>query len=360
MGKTEFFAGGLNEMNEMAEAVNKRDGLLAELRNIVNEGKKLEKELEDLKKSQEKEIADTVQMEREKEVAEENHMIREGGSRLKQVRNDRNKAKEQGVKNRIENETIGMIEENRSLHRQIRKSFHENGLPSYCDTKWFYTLYCTQSGIEWLIKIIVFLAGFVIIPGIVVAAVNPWWFFKIIIWAVCIVVFIAVYMTIYLVSKDRDNGVLEEMREQRDKIADNERKIKSVKKGIRTDNDESYYNLGEFDSQITQLEQQIEYATKVKTEKLNEFEQNKKQGIVEEVSKKHAPVLEEKQNVIKEKLDLYNQKNNEYQELEQKIVQEYETYLTKPYTNAGCLKRMQEFMQNGTASTIGEAFNLVK
>ena len=78
MGETEFFAGGLNEMNEMAEAVNKRDGLLAELRNIVNEGKKLEKELEDLKKSQEKEIADTVQMEREKEVAEENHMIRRG------------------------------------------------------------------------------------------------------------------------------------------------------------------------------------------------------------------------------------------------------------------------------------------
>ena len=358
--EAEFFSGGMDELNVMIEDVTKRDNLVNEVRNIVNEGKKLEKELEEEKKKLAKDINDTVNDEMAKAVAEENRIITEDSSKLKQVKSDRNKAKEQGIKNRIEKETADMVEENRNLHRYVRRTFKENGLPSYCDTKWFYTLYCTQSGIEWLIKIAVFFCGLVLIPGIFCAVVNPWWFLKIILWAVLIVIFIMVYMTVYLLSKDRDSGVLEEMREHRDKIADNEKKIKSVKKRIRLDTDESLYNLGEFDIQIAELENNIDMAAKRKKEKLYDFEQNKKQGIIDEVNENHIPVIEGKQNTISEKLSLYNQKNNELNELQQSIACQYERFLSKPYTNAACLKRMYEIMQSGSASNIGQAFMLVK
>lgn len=356
----QFFAGGLGEINVIIEDVTHRDNLINEVKNIVNEGKKLEKELEEEKKNLTKDINETVNAKMAEEVAEEDRIISESSSKLKNVKSERNKAKEQRMKNRIEQETSAMVEENRNLHRHIKKTFKENGLPTYCDTKWFYTLYCTQSAIEWLIKIAVFLCGLILIPGLVCAIINPWWFLKIILWAVVMVIFIMVYMTIYLLSKDKDNGVLEDMREHRDKIADNERKIKSVKKGIRSDTDESHYNLEEFDVQIAELERNLDTAIRLKKEKLGDFELNKKQSVIDEINAKHVPVIDAKQSAINEKLSLYNQKNNELNELQQKITEQYERFLSKPYTNVPCLKRMGEMIQNGNATNIGQAFMLVK
>lgn len=356
----QFFAGGLGEINVIIEDVTYRDNLINEVKNIVNEGKKLEKELEEEKKNLTKDINETINSKMAEEVAEENRIISESSSKLKNVKSERNKAKEQRIRNRIEQETSAMVEENRNLHRHIKKTFKENGLPAYCDTKWFYTLYCTQSAIEWLIKIAVFLCGLILIPGLVCVIINPWWFLKIILWAVVMVIFIMVYMTIYLLSKDKDNGVLEEMREHRDKIADNERKIKSVKKGIRSDTDESHYNLEEFDVQIAELERNLDTAIRLKKEKLGDFELNKKQSVIDEINSKHVPVIDAKQNAINEKLSLYNQKNNELNELQRKITEQYERFLSKPYTNVPCLKRMGEMIQNGNAANIGQAFMLVK
>lgn len=355
-----FFAGGLDEIKVIIEDVTHRDNLMNEVKNIVNEGKKLEKELEEEKKNLTKDINETIHARMAEEVAEEDRIISESSSKLKNVKSERHKAKEQRMKNRIEQETSVMAEENRNLHRHIKKTFKENGLPAYCDTKWFYTLYCTQSAIEWLIKIAVFLCGLVLVPGLVCAIINPWWFLKIILWAVVMVIFIMVYMTIYLLSKDKDNGVLEDMREHRDKIAENERKIKSIKKGIRADTDESHYNLEEFDVQIAELERTLDKAIKLKKEKLGDFELNKKQSVIDEINAKHVPIIDEKQNSINEKLFLYNQKNNELNELQQKIVEQYERFLQKPYTNVPCLKRMGEMIQNGNAENIGQAFMLVK
>lgn len=358
--ETQFFSGGIDEINVMVEDVVRRDNLTNEIKNIINEGKRLERELEEEKRNLAKDITDTVNAEMAKTVAEEERIISESNSKLKQIRSDRSKAKEQRMKSRMEQETSSMVEENRNLHRYIRKSLKENGLPSYCDTKWFYTLYCTQSGLEWLIKIVVFLCGIVFIPGAVCAIVNPWWFLKIILWAVVMVVCIMVYMTIYLLTKDRDNGVLEEMREHRDKISDNDKKIRSVKRGIRTDTDESQYHLEEFDEQIAEYERNFDTAMKLKKQKLGDFELNRKQSVIDEVNRKHMPVIEAKQNEINEKLSLYNQKNNELNELQQKIAERYERFLSKPYTNAACLQRMSEMIQSGSVSNIGQAFMLVK
>ncbi|MDE7430378.1 MAG: hypothetical protein K2N34_00430 [Lachnospiraceae bacterium] len=358
--EAQFFSGGMDEINVMIDDVVKRDNLTNEIRNIINEGKRLEKELEEEKRNLAKDINDTVNAEMAKAVAEEDRIINESNSKLKQIRSDRSKAKEQRVKNRIEQETSGMVEENRNLHRYIRKTLKENGLPSYCDTKWFYTLYCTHSGIEWLIKILVFLCGIVFIPGVVCAIVNPWWFLKIILWAVVMVVCIMVYMTIYLLTKDKDNGVLEEMREHRDKISDNDKRVKAIKKGIRSDTDESFYHLEEFDEQIAKFERNFDEAMKLKKQKLGDFELNQKQSVIDEVNKKHMPIMEAKQSAINEKLFLYNQKNQELNEWQQKIAEQYERFLSKPYTNAACLKRMGEMIQNGNASNIGQAFMLVK
>ena len=228
MDETDFLKGGIEELQNMIRDLEDRDVCSNQVNVCANEGKKLEKELKQEMEALNKDVEKTVNEERQKAISDEEKIINAGNKRLKEVRSEREKAKDKGMRDRIESETQALVEENRDLHRTARRKLKENGLPAYCDTKWFYTLYCTQGGMEWLVKLLVFVAGLILIPGIVVAIVKPWWFLKILLWIVVMVVFIGIYMTIYLLTKDKDNGTLEDIRTERYKISDNEKQIRKI------------------------------------------------------------------------------------------------------------------------------------
>lgn len=355
----EFFGGDIDSLKKIIEDVGKRDELAVQLKNMSTEKKRLEKELEEEKKNLEKDIKDSIQYEMNKEIESENKTIKENTTKLKQAKSKREKAKGKGVKNRIENETAHLSDENRALHRLVRKKFKENGLPAYCDTKWFYTLYCAQSGLEWIIRLLVFACGLVFIPWLVVKATNPWFFLKVIVWLIVAILFVAVYMTIYLCTKDKDNGILEEMREHRDKIADNEKEIRKIKKGIKSDDDESIYNLEDYDSEIKEYEDIIERNVRSKEDKLKEFEEVRKQEIIEELTEKHRTVIEGKEKMIADNESETAGINDAYIDMEKLVAEKYEKFLTKSCTNKASLDKMLELMEKGEAETIGQAYSIV-
>ena len=360
MEGTDLLSGGIEELTKMATDLGNRDICCNQVNVKANEGKKLEKELKQEIESLNKELEDRVNSERIMATQEEDKIIKDSSRSLKEIRNERNKAKDKGIKDRIEKEISEYVEENRDLHRTIRKSFKENGIPAYCDTKWFYAIYCTQGGIEWLIKILLFLSGLVIVPGIVVMLVNPWWFVKIILWIFTAIIFIVVYMTIYLLTKDKDSGILEDMRLSRYKISDNEKQIKKIKKKIKNDNDESHYDLETFNEKISELEKGISDANNVKTEKLKDFEENKKQHIVDEINKKHNIVIENKKKEISDKKVEYEkaiEKSNEEANL---IANTYEQVLTKQYSTKDAAQKMINIINDGKAQNIGEALQILK
>ncbi len=359
MEGTEFLNGGVNELKTLINDLGNREICMNQVNVCANEGKKLEKELKQEIEELNKDIEKTVNEEQVKATVEEDKLISDGNKRIREVRSERNKAKDRGMKDRIDNETGTLAGENRDLHRLVRKTFKENGLPAYCDTKWFYALYCTQGGIEWLIKIIVFFMAIVGLPGIVVAIADPWWFLKIILWVVVAVLFIIVYMTIYLLSKDKDNGVLEDMRANRYKIADNEKNIRKIKKGIKTDGDESYYNLDGFDRELAELQEKIDAAANARTEKLKDFEENKKQQIIIQVNNNHAGIIENKKIAISKKAEEYQEAINKSNEVAAMIIDNYEQYLTKQFTTRAAAQKMLELIQNGQAENISQAMKIL-
>lgn len=352
--------GGVEELQAMINDLGNRDVCMNQVNVCANEGKKLEKELKQETDNLNKDLNDTVNEERNKAIAEEDKIIADAGKRLRDIKNERNKAKDREIKERIDNETSGFIEENRDLHRIIRKSFKEEGLPAFCDTKWFYTIYCPQGGMEWLIKILIFLAGLVIIPGIFVAIVDPWWFVKIILWVIIAVIFIGIYLTIYLISKDKDTGILEDMRLSRYKILDNEKQIKKIRSSIKNDTDESHYNLDEFDNKITETQQMIDEATKTREMKLKDFEENKKQQVIEVVNNNHNPIIAAKKEEISKKAEEYQAAVDKSNETVEMITNKYETVFTKQYSTKAAAQKMLELIQNGQAQNIGEALQILK
>ena len=67
--------------------------------------------------------------------------IGKGQERLKKARAKREKAKSQGIKERIAEETSELREHNRDLKVQMRTLFQKNRVPAWCGTTFYYALY---------------------------------------------------------------------------------------------------------------------------------------------------------------------------------------------------------------------------
>lgn len=350
---------GTEKLNEILDELNKREVLKKELKEISSNGKKLERTLEDSKKEYEKAKIDDVAKAKEEYISEEVTKIGQTESEIKKIKSNRNKAKQRGIKDRITNETKDLVNENREYHRTIRKTLKENDLPSYCDSSWFYTMYCTQGMKQVLIKMAVFIFTLIIIPLIIVKCTDVFWFFEILLFIAIDVIVITVFITILLLTKDKDNGTLEAMREYRDKISDNSEKIKAIKKNIKLDNDESKYNLDSFDDEIQKKSDKLERLHEERDRKSEEFENEKKEDILKSVSEKYEPIISSNNDDIeKNKTEL--EKKNEEIAASDKIIAEYGEFIPENILTCDGIKKLITSINEGQAKDIKEAIELAK
>jgi len=354
-----FLAGGADKLREILSSLDERDRYKADMNSLVAEGKKEDGEIRQLKSTLESDINTAVKNGMIEAVAPEDKILAEENVKLKEVRQQREKAKNKGIRDRIEYETRDLSEENREYRRSVKRGLKENGLPAFCDSNAFFIMYCSQTAVEWVIRLAVFFAAFFVFPAVVLLIADPWWLWKLIWWVVIDVIMLAVYMTIYLISKDRDAGILDEVREIRDKIAENEKKIRKISSDIKKDPDESSYNLGEYDDEIKNIEAAIEEASLKKSGKLKEFEEFTKQTIIDKLNSERMPEINEKQKILEEKTDVYNQLNRKFTEMNQAIENKYEKYLTKQFSNRQKIQRMIELIETGQAVNIGQARELI-
>lgn len=350
-----FLAGGADKLREILSALEERERCKSDMNSLVAEGKKVDGELKQLKSKLESDINTAVKKGMIEATAPEDKILAEENTKLKEVRQQREKAKNKGIRDRIEYETKDLTEENREYRKNVKRGLKENGLPAFCDSKAFFIMYCSQTAVEWVIRLAVFFAAFFVFPAVVLLIADPWWLWKLIWWVVIDVIMLAVYMTIYLISKDRDAGILDEVRDIRDKIADNEKKIRKISSDIKKDPDESAYNLGEYDDEIKNIEVTIEEASLKKNGKLKEFEEFTKQTIIDALNTERMPEINEKQRVLEEKTGIYNQLSQKLTEMNQSIEDKYEKYLTKQFLNKQKILRMIELIDTNQAANIGQA-----
>lgn len=354
-----FLAGGSDKLREILGVIDERDRCMANMNTLVAEGKKLDGEVKQLKSKLESDINIAVKNGMIEATAPEDKILAEENIKLKDIRLQREKAKNKGIRDRIEYETRDLAEGNKEYRRVIKRGLKENGLPSFCDSSAFFIMYCSQTAVEWVIRLAVFFAMFIVFPAVVLLISDPWWMWKLIWWVVIDVIMLAIYMTIYLISKDRDAGILDEVREIRDKIAENEKKIRKISSDIKKDPDESVYNLGEYDEEIRNIETVIEEAALKKNGKQKEFEEFTKQTIIDGLNTERMPEINEKQQMLEEKTGVYNELSQKLTEINQSIEEKYEKYLTKPFVNRQKIIRMLELIETNQAANIGQAKELM-
>ena len=348
-------------LSEACRAVQELSASKNSLDKIRLDEKRLEKELEAEKKAVTDAISLTVKKRMEEINGSYDKEIAKGQDRLKRVRSKREKAKSQGVKERIEEETKELRDDNRELKLQMKTAFQQDRVPRFCKSTWYYSLYFTRGFSEFLILLMTILICFLAVPwGIYMLLPQKSNYYLAGIYFVAVVVFGGLYILINNKTKVRHQETLKQGRKIRDLMRTNDKKIRIITSAIRRDRDEAVYDLEKYDDEIAQIEQDLADITSKKKEALNTFEKVTKTIISDEIAGGSREKIERLEAELRRASDEAKEAEVKVKEQTLFITDNYESYLGTEFMVPEKLDELADFIRLGKATTISEAEALYK
>lgn len=343
-------------LSEACRAVQELSASKNSLDKIRQEERRLEKELETEKKA----VADTISLTVKKRMEEINDSydkeIAKGQDRLKRVRSKREKAKSQGIKERIDEETKELRDDNRELKLQMKTLFQQDRVPRFCKSTWYYSLYYTSGFSEFLILLITILVCFLAIPwGIYSLLPEKSTYYLMGIYFATVVVFGGLYILINNKTKVHHQEALKQGRKLRGLMKTNRRKIRVITNSIKRDRDEAVYDLEKYDDEIAQIEQDLTNITSKKKEALNTFEKVTKTIISDEIAGNSREKIERLEEELSRASEEVREAEIKVKEQTLFITDNYESYLGKEFMVPEKLDELADFIRMGKAATISEA-----
>lgn len=330
---------------------------------LAIEERRTEQELEKQRQAVEDAINQTVRKRREDISASYDKEIKAEQERLRKIRAKREKAKNQGIKERIAEETQVLREQNQELSAQLKTLFKQNGVPGFCKTTWFYAMYMPGSIKELGLLLLSFGICFLAIPCSIywfIPEINRKSWILIIIYLIVILIFGGLYVTVGNKIKVHHLAVLKQGKDIRSLIRSNNRKIRVITTSIRKDRNESLYNLEKYDDEISQIEQELQQISNQKNEALNTFNTVTRTIISDEIinnSKDSIQALEEEHARLETRL-----KETQIHAKEQALLvtNQYETYLGKEFLQTDRLSELAKIIRSEQASNLSEAITVYR
>lgn len=321
----------------------------------------LEKSLEAEKKAVADAISLTVKKRREEINSSYDTEIAKTQDKLKKIRAKREKAKNQGIKERIEEETSELHTYTRELKVRMKTLFQKEHVPKFCGSGYYYALYFPRGAKEFLALLITVAVCFLLVPyGLYMMLPEKKTFYLVAIYFLCILVFGGLYTVVGNITRGRHLEALREGRTIRNLILSNNRKVKVITGSIRKDKDEAVYNLQKFDDEIAQLEQDLSETTGKKKEALNTFENVTRTIISDEItgsSKEKIDALaaeyEEAKNRLRYTETVVKEKNIY-------IMDTYGSYVGKEFLHVDKLEELRKILAAGEAGNISEAIEVYR
>ncbi len=350
----------LSEAMKAVEELNRSKKACDEL---SAEERRLERELESEKRTVTDSINVTVKKRREEISSSYDKEIGSGQERLRKVRAKREKAKSQGIRERIDEETEVLREHNQELDSQLKTLFKQNRVPAFCRSTWYYAMYMPGSLKEAGLGLLTFLICFLGIPSgayfLVPEEQRKFWML-IVIYLLAILLFGGIYITIGNKTKIRHADTLKKGRDIRSIMRSNRKKIRVITLSIRRDRDEKVYNLEKFDDEIARIEQELQEISLHKKDALNTFNTVTKTIISDEIvnnSKDRLEALQEEHERTEARL---TEAQIHLKEQALHVTDEYETYLGKEFLQTDRLAELAKIIRNGQASNLSEAIVVYK
>lgn len=353
---------------ECLDFLGKAREAVDELSVVADREKQLELDeirLERLLEAEKKLVADTIQTtvkkRREELSSSYDAEIAKAQDQLKKARSKREKAKNQGMKERIAEETSELHAYNKELTVQMRTTFRRNHVPAFCRTRLYYSLYLPRWVKEFLVLLLCVAVFFLALPyGIYQMIPDRVPLYLAGIYLVDILIFGGVYMTVGNHTKMQYMEPLKEGRQILDQIHANNKKIRVITSTIRKDRNESLYDLKKYDDEIARLQQELSDVAAQKKDALNSFESVTKTILQDEIEHNHREKLERLQT---EYLDVKEQLRTTAAEVKAQrlfITDNYASHLGKEFLDSFKINDLTTIIQNGQASNISEAIEIYK
>lgn len=360
MEEQQILNGGLNELTKLKEELEGQAAVKEEIRKLQSEVDRFEKKLASEEKAVQEEINAAVNKARTDIVKSFDKEINHEKINIKEAKDKKAKEKSKGIKKRIEAETESYVTENKAIRKEIKQKFKERGIPGYCDSTWFYTLFMPK-GIKEILIFSVFILCLVFgIPMLLSTIFASKWWTRAIIYVLVLLFEAAVYITVFLLTRDKDKYILEEMRQNRNLVKENAAKIRQIKKGIKKDTDESMYNLGEFDTKIKEYEQAITDITAKKNDALSEFDNNTKEQMITDLTAQKQERIDLAKNEVLNSQSAKADSEQKLKDITDKLDEQYGVSMGNDMLTLQNVNKMITLIEEGQAVNINEAINRIR
>ena len=350
-------------LKEAHEKVTYMAQLRETCRRLEDEAKAADKALTSERKKAKDQVNGTVQNRHDELEESYDLQIKKTEDQLRKVRQEREKVKNKGVQARIGGETADLVAENSGLAAKMKSLFKQNQVPAFCRTGWYYSLFAPRGLKEVLILLATILVCFGVVPAIaylLVPAQNRSTLILILIYAAVILVFCGLYLILHNFTKVKHREMIEEGRDIRNQMEANRKKIAEIKKSIQQDSNEEMYNLGGYDEKISEFEAEIADIEARKQAALEEFENETKPQITDEIMASYADRLSALFQDKKEKDERFSQMDVEKKNLSLDLTENYEAYLGKSNLNPRRLEALIAIFEEGSATNLTEAIEYYK
>ncbi|HKL98764.1 MAG TPA: hypothetical protein VJZ06_02500 [Mobilitalea sp.] len=357
MDGNNLLSGGLEELNVIKENILELNGYQVKHENLVSDEQKLEKSIQVVEKTVTEEIASTTKKRRQEIEDAFDKQMDKTESRIKKIKDKRDKSRDRKVSERISEETAYLKEENNRLKLEAKTVFKQKHVPSYCNTRLFYALYFPKHPEDILIIFCTLLLTLLIIPCSIYFFALPVEriLYLILIYIAIVIFFGGIYLLIGNHTKDKHPDDMKQVRGLRSQLRINNKKIKVIKSNISKDRDDSTYGLENFDDELAKLNQEEADIAEQKKEALLAFDNTTYQVIAAEIKGRS----EEKLVGLKTEYEKINGEcsltHDRIKALTIRIASEYEPYIGKDLMTLDRLEALSNIIQAGNAATISEA-----
>ncbi len=326
------------------------------------EENRIEKEIVTIEKMIQDEIHMVVSKREEEISITYDEQISRSRMRMKKILKKKIKAKDVKIKDRINQETSTLQEDNRKRKLEVKAVLNENHITGVCNNRLYFALFAPKGVSDYLIAGIFLLSIFLMIPVILYQyffASHPV-LFTILYYLLAIGVVGGSYYLLLNATKRKNPAAISNAKAIRYKIRQNNRKINAIKREVRRDKDESSYGLEEYDKEIHNVEASIADVINKKKEALAVFQNTTSKVLEDTIKQKHQAELDK----LREEYDrVYNrtkQHEDKIKELTVCLADQYEAFLGKNYMSIDAIDRLIKIMEEQDCYTIGQALEIEK
>lgn len=356
MSDGNILSAGMDELKELKEMLIRLNDDKVKNSELTVQEDQLEKQIQMREKQLSDKIASVVKTRSAELGATYDEQMEKTKSRLKKVRAKKDKQKSFQVTERITSETAQVREERRQLYEQVGQLYKENNIPRFLNNRFMHALYIPQGIKDILIILLTLVVVLFLLPcGIYYFAFRPNTVSLIIIYIVTVVLFGALYMLLNHISKERSPQTFVKIKSLRRELYTNQKNIRRMEKAIRRDKDESIYDLDKFNSELKELEEDLNRIAGEKKAALKKFEGETKAVIAAELTAEFAedldPLREEHEKVYAQQ----RKTEENIKRLSMKLTNEYNSYLGKENLEVSTIDALLKIMEAGEAATVKDA-----